>query len=509
MGAMNMQSVFLVRRDIRNYFLVVLLALAACGMVLFAPSAHALPTFARQTGQNCVACHTGGQYPELTPYGRLFKLTGYTIGERTMPLSVMAVASYASVANVDKSDTHDSGVSTTNSTSDFYKNGEPILATGSLFIAGKITDNIGAFVQVTHDPYAVSNDDGSSSGHTQADNMDFRFADRLIDEKRDLIYGVSLNNSPSVSDPWNTAASWMQYVPVPSPSSHQFVDGTAPYPGTASGGNVAGITAYAYLNKTWYGEFGYYGTADGALRLFREGMNDADITRLQGYNPYWRLAYTREWGAHNLMVGATGMVASVLDPGSDPSDSGAYSSVKTTGLDAQYQYILDPHTFTAQLAYTQQLTNYSANTLAGSSSFVQADGTAVAPFSPADTTDIIRLKLGYTYMAKYGGSFSYFDRTGTTSTNQQSSGYDTSGLISTSDPNGTGITSSRTTGNLAGNPGTTGVTLEAFYMPLQNLRLGAQYTAYSKFNGASSNYDGFGRDASDNNTLFLYAWLAF
>ena len=46
-------------------------------------------------------------------------------------------------------------------------------------------------------------------------------------------------------------------------------------------------------------------------------------------------------------------------------------------------------------------------------------------------------------------------------------------------------------------------------MPIQYLRIGAQYTAYTRFNGASSNYDGFGRNARDNNTLFLFAWMAF
>jgi hypothetical protein len=29
--------------------------------------AQAIPAFNRQTGQNCVACHAGGQFPELTP----------------------------------------------------------------------------------------------------------------------------------------------------------------------------------------------------------------------------------------------------------------------------------------------------------------------------------------------------------------------------------------------------------------------------------------------------------
>ncbi len=39
-------------------------------------------------------------------------------------------------------------------------------------------------------------------------------------------------------------------------------------------------------------------------------------------------------------------------------------------------------------------------------------------------------------------------------------------------------------------------------MPWQNVRLSAQYTAYTKFNGGTTNYDGFGRNASWNNTLY-------
>ena len=76
---------------------------AALGTILAGP-ALAVPLFNRQTGQNCLACHAGGQFPELTPYGRLFKLTGYTLGERTVPISAMAVASLSKVANTSKSD---------------------------------------------------------------------------------------------------------------------------------------------------------------------------------------------------------------------------------------------------------------------------------------------------------------------------------------------------------------------------------------------------------------------
>src|SRR5450830_463844 len=122
--------------------------------LLLAMQAKAVPAFARQTGQNCVSCHTGGQFPELTPYGRMFKMTGYTIGERTVPLSVMGVANYANIANAP---------------ADAQKNAQPVLASGSLFLAGKITNNIGAFAQITYDNYASDNGDGTFSGHSNAD----------------------------------------------------------------------------------------------------------------------------------------------------------------------------------------------------------------------------------------------------------------------------------------------------------------------------------------------------
>src|SRR5205823_7803885 len=36
-----------------------------------------VPSFSRQTGLACAACHY--QFPQLTPFGRLFKLNGYTL----------------------------------------------------------------------------------------------------------------------------------------------------------------------------------------------------------------------------------------------------------------------------------------------------------------------------------------------------------------------------------------------------------------------------------------------
>src|SRR5579871_5732275 len=74
------------------------LALSGTGLLLAlagAMPAGAVPLYARQTGQQCAACHNG--FPELTPYGRLFKANGYIFPGSTSSLpalSVMAVGSF-------------------------------------------------------------------------------------------------------------------------------------------------------------------------------------------------------------------------------------------------------------------------------------------------------------------------------------------------------------------------------------------------------------------------------
>ena len=41
------------------------------------------------------------------------------------------------------------------------------------------------------------------------------------------------------------------------------------------------------------------------------------------------------------------------------------------------------------------------------------------------------------------------------------------------------------------------------------MRVGVQYSMFDKFNGGKNNYDGFGRNAKDNNTVFVYLWTSF
>src|ERR1700682_3990713 len=52
-------------------------ATSCLALALFSTTAHALPSFARETGRGWPPCHT--VFPELTPFGREFKLNGYVI----------------------------------------------------------------------------------------------------------------------------------------------------------------------------------------------------------------------------------------------------------------------------------------------------------------------------------------------------------------------------------------------------------------------------------------------
>jgi hypothetical protein len=90
---------------------------------------------------------------------------------------------------------------------------------------------------------------------------------------------------------------------------------------------------------------------------------------------------------------------------------------------------------------------------------------------------------------KYTGTFGWFNTTGTSD-----AGLYPSGAVS---------------GNFNGDPRGAGYIANFTYWPWQNLLLGAQYTGYTRFNGASTNYDGAGRNAGANNTVYLDAKIIF
>jgi len=457
--------------------------------LFFSGDAFSLPVFARQTGQSCLACHAGGQFPELTPYGRLFKLTGYTQGVRTdIPLSVMAVVSYAKVSSYNGSDTPGT---------DFPRDGTVNLTTGSLFCCGKITDNIGVFAQYTHDLWA--NQDvatGNWQGHSHVDQVDIRYADRFIDESHDFIYGFSLNNNPGVTDVWNTHNS--AFAPVSSyvPAGNAIFSSSAlphdvPVTPILDGLQYsAGLTGYLYLNHLIYAEIGTYKASTSGFSFLHDagsGGPGALSTRLSGsFNPYLRFATNHEWGANSLMLGLHGLHASVLDDATLVS-SNSYSLFNDIGMDGQYQYLLDPHAVTALFSFTHENINNSG--------YQQAAG-----LNPSNTLNYLRAKLTYVYRARYGMSMAY----------TQVSGSLDAGLYS-ADP----ISNTQANLSLNNSPDSKLWVPELFVMPVQNVRIGLQYFKWTQFYGGST-YSYFSnagskiiRNASDTNLAFLYVWVAY
>lgn len=440
--------------------------LAAGAMLIAGSAAHAVPSFARQTGLACTTCHLS--WPELTTVGRQFKLGAYTL----MRPEVAARAWVPTTANtpapvlplaamMQLSATHTRRANG----ADLAQQNTAVLQDLSVFYAGRISPRSGAFAQWTYDGVAH---------HSAVDNIDLRVADQRQWAGIDLRYGLTVNNNPTVSDIYNTTPAWR----FPFASS-----GVAVTPNAATmldGGlaqQVAGLGVYTLWNQTLYAELAAYRTADRMLSVFRAGTDKAAAAALQGNAPYWRVALQQAWdaGAQSAMLGAYGMEARKFPDNTQPN--GATDRFQDRGVDAQYQYITDRHRFSAQLSWLNEKQHYDA-------SFPTATSNV------SDTLRVFNGKLSYYYQSKYGATIGYFRTSG----NVDNSLYNTGEAL---------------TGSIDGSPKTRGYILEADWLPVRNVRLLLQYTAYQEFNGRRSNYDGFGRNAADNNSLYAVAWLMF
>ncbi len=460
---------------VARFTLLLVLLLVASGQ------ASAVPSFARQTGQECIACHVS--FPELTPYGRYFKLTGYTIGKPLFTsegLGYLPMAAMAQVGVTWTNKNHTTDPDTGESIEVNPRNNRVEICCASLFLASKLNDYMGGFTQWTYDNQQ-SNDEGQRVGHSGMDNVDLRAVGRYSGAgaaEPDLIYGATLHNNPTVQDVWNTTPAFgFPYTAsslASTPSYATLIDG-----GLAQ--QVAGMGGYVFWKKSLYAELSFYRNASGAFSWMRAGDNAAG---LKSYNPYWRVAYSHDWGPNSIMVGTYGLDARRY-PDSTITDSPT-DRFLDAAFDAQYQYITDPHTFTAQVTYIHEKQKYDASYPA----FVSTGsgiGAGPTPANPNDTLATWKVKATYYHDRKYGGTVA---------------------LFSTSGSSDAGLYGSDTDGN-ARRPDNRGYILELDYLPIQNVRLMLQYTGYTKFDGAATNYDGNGRNAKDNNTLFLNVWVAF
>jgi hypothetical protein len=166
------------------------------GVVLAPTAASAVPSFARQTGQPCAACHTA--FPELTPYGREFKLRGYTAGAASSksfgepgwlpPLSAQAIASFT----YTQAPQNNEGINVS-------PNNNTILQEASIWYGGAITDHIGLMVQFDYiNP--ITPGFGVAKHQYNWDMLDLRYANSARVGNLDIVYGATLNNQPGVQD---------------------------------------------------------------------------------------------------------------------------------------------------------------------------------------------------------------------------------------------------------------------------------------------------------------------
>jgi hypothetical protein len=437
-------------------------------------TAEAIPVFARQTGHNCQACHIS--YPELTAYGREFKLNGYTFGvAQPVPF---AVATMDGITSVSKNSLNLPGGGTTEIND---PNSKFEMQQSSLFSGGRVSDNLGAFIQWTWGNYG-------GAGHSGMDNTEVRLVGRYTPEgdlAPELVYGLLINNNMSMQDVWMNVPAWRfpwwgngvfagpGRIGPPGPIAAAELDG-------ALAQRAIGFGVYGWWRKTIYAEISMYRSASGTLGFLGAG-GDPNVVgdKLSGYNPYWRVAYNYDWGYNSLEVGAFG--THVKQHFSDPltglidNPANVYNDY---ALDAQYQYNKgEPWVFATSGSFLRERASYQA---------------AVLGTNPSDTLNEFFLRGTAYYDRKYGLSVGYASVTGSADP----------GLYG-------GFTSSSTViASPDGSPGSNYWVLEANYVPLQNLRFTAQYFIYSKLNGASGT-DQFGNKPSDANTLFAGIWWAF
>lgn len=194
----------------------------------------------------------------------------------------------------------------------------------------------------------------------------------------------------------------------------------------------------------------------------------------EGVVPYWRLAVQKKMGGHYLMIGAYGISAELMPGGGSPL-VGATNGFTDMAMDLQYEKPFGGNLLTVHSTWIHECQTWRA-------------GSAV---NSIDKLSVFRVDGSYLFdQHHYAGTLGYFSTTGTSD-----AGLYTPGTVY---------------GSANGSPDSRGAVVELSWMPWLNTKFSAQYTAYNKFNGASRDYEGSGRTASDNNTTtFVYAWLIF
>ncbi len=447
---------------------------AAVITLLSAANARALPSFARQMDMQCIVCHTG--FPLLNSFGRSFKLTGYTLGTdqtEVPPFSFMLQPSF----------TRTQAGQPGGAAAGFGDNNNWALTQASVFYAGRLfgpyaaklfgadtaafLNRFGIFVQVTYDGVGKA---------WSWDNAELRYAATGTIAGHSANYGFYLNNNPTLQDPWNSTPAWGYPFSgsglAPTPAAATLIDG-----GFAQ--QVGGAGAYVMFANTLYLDVGAYRTLGARLQQ-RLGVDPGGEAEISGAAPYWRVALERPAGSGTWEIGTFGLAARTF-PGRD--ESMGRDRIVDLGLDSEYQVSTGPHDWTVLLSWIHERQTWDASLPLGLAS------------NATDNLWNLKATVNYLYDKTYGATVQYFSIGGG------------------SDP-------LLYSGSGTGSPESDGFILQADYFPFNkgggpafwprsNVKLSVQYVIYNRFDGARSNFDGAGRNARDNNTLYLEAWIAF
>jgi len=415
-----------------------------CAIVWGSP-ALAIPAFAQQTGQPCSQCHVGAFGPQLKPYGRDFKVFGYVNGDGKNHAPPVAIIGLISLTKTQAPQSSPPAAH-------FADNDNVALDELNVLYGGKLVAGAGAFAEVTYDGVARS---------FTIDNLDVKRAFDLSSGDRDLLVGLDFNNRPTVQDLWNSTPTWgFPYNSsnlAPKPANVTLLDGTLAQ-------RVLGLGVYGLWNDLIYAELTAYAPVNNQL-LNRLGVaSPAGADSYDGLLPYWRLAVQHDFGGHYIEAGAFG-ISGRRFPGGD--QSAGVDHIQDVALDATYQYApAAKHFISAHATWIHETDTLDASRV-------------VSATRAHDHLDTMRADISYSYDDTWTPSFQVFKSFGS------------------SDP--------LFFAGATGRPDSQGYIAELAFVPfgknspksfISNVRFTLQWVGYTRF-------DGVGRGASNNNTLYL------
>lgn len=428
------------------------------------PSAHAVPSYSRQTGLPCSSCHYAP--PELNAFGRKFKLDGYVFTtkpqvtedkkDHNSALKLLEAFPLSVVFDTSFTNTKSPQPATQNGNFQFPQD-------VSLFLAGAWGSHVGSFAQVT---YTLQ------GNHFSWDNTDVRYANNMESFLgKTLSYGVTFNNNPTVEDLWNSTPAWGFPFTAsnvsPNPSAKAIING-----GLAQ--DVAGLGGYAMWNEHLY----VGGTVYRSQHLNGPEPNPGAGfgVNIRGLAPYWRLAWQTSTKNNSLEFGTYGIHVK----SSPNAITGPTNSFTDWAVDFQFD---------------RTIPQFKSDVLSFRGTYIRENSTLDATFASGGASQLahhlntVQGNAEYHYGTKLSGTVGLFSVTGT--------------------PDPLLYPQAPVFGSANGDPRSSGYILNLSWWPEQNIDLAAQYTGYLRFNGGQTNYDGAGRQASGNNAIFLLARFVF